>query len=73
MYKTLPSQEHRAQGCILSINGFFLNIVLNTFLGSDQLNSYKGLLPLLLESLRARDLQTESFQSWRDPFNCLFE
>ena len=42
-------------------------------LGSDHLNSYKGLLPLLLESLRARDLQTESLQSWRDPFNCLFE
>ena len=39
------------------------------FLGSDHLNSYKGLLHLLL----ARDLQTESFQSWRDPFNCLFE
>ena len=69
MYKTLPSQEHGVQGRILSINGFFLNIVLNTFLGSDHLNSYKGLLHLLL----ARDLQTESFQSQRDPFNCLFE
>lgn len=45
MYKTLQSQELGVSGRIPSMNGFFLNIVLNMFLGSDQLNPHRAYFP----------------------------
>lgn len=41
--------------------------------GSDQFYTPQGLPLHPLESLRARDLHTESFQSLRNPFDFLVE
>lgn len=62
----------RGHECILSMNISFFNIVLNTLLA---LISYtlQGLPLHPLESLRAKDLHTESFQSLRNPLDFLVE
>ena len=54
------------------MNIFFWNIVLNMLFGSDQL-TLQDPPPLPLESFRAKDLYTESFESRGNPFDFLVE